>query len=511
MKPLVLMILDGWGYSPQTEGNAIAQAQKPHFDRLFKEYPHTFITASGEEVGLPIGQMGNSEVGHLNIGAGRVVFQEFTRISKAIRTGEFPQNSVLKEAMERVSDGKNALHLMGLLSDGGVHSHIEHLFALLDMAKEIGVKKVFIHALLDGRDVLPQSAKEFMTLLNVKCQELGVGKVATVSGRYYVMDRDQRWERVEKGYRAIVDGQGLKAPNPMAAIEQAYDVRITDEFVVPTVIVDEEGKAIGPLQDGDSLIFFNFRSDRAREISYALLDEQFEGFARGKRRNVHYVAMTEYDEQLKVPVAFPAQNLENTLGEILASYNKKQLRIAETEKYAHVTFFFNGGVEDPCEGETRCLIPSPQVATYNLQPAMSAFDITEEFLKRLETEEYDIIILNFANSDMVGHTGEFIATVEAIEAVDQCIGRIVPEVLKRQGAVIVTADHGNAESKKDLQTGQPLTAHTTNPVPLILVSDQFKGKALREGGALQDVAPTILELMGIAQPPEMTGISLLNG
>ncbi|AFM02293.1 phosphoglycerate mutase [Desulfitobacterium dehalogenans ATCC 51507] len=509
MKPLLLMILDGWGHSPQAEGNAIANAQKPSFNTLFEEYPHTFIVASGEEVGLPPGQMGNSEVGHLNIGAGRVVYQEFTRISKAIRTGEFAQNTVLKEAMERVKDGPNALHLMGLLSDGGVHSHSEHLFALLDMAKAMGVKKVFIHALLDGRDVLPQSAKVFMTRLNIKCKELGLGKVATVSGRYYTMDRDKRWERVEKGYRALVDGEGLKAPNPLAAIEQSYDIRVTDEFVAPTVIVDSEGKAVGTLQDGDSFIFFNFRSDRAREISYALVNEEFTGFERGKPLNLHYVCMTEYDDTLKVPVAFPAQNLDNTLGEVLAKHKKKQLRIAETEKYAHVTFFFNGGVEDPCPGETRCLIPSPKVATYNLKPEMSAYEITEELLKRLDTEDYDIIILNFANSDMVGHTGEFGATVKAIEAVDECIGKIVPKILERQGTVIITADHGNAEAKVDLETGQPLTAHTSNPVPFILVNDDLKGKTLREGGALRDVAPTALELMGIPQPQEMTGTSLI--
>lgn len=509
MKPLVLMILDGWGHRPQAEGNAIAHAKKPHFDRLFNEYPHTLIVASGEEVGLPPGQMGNSEVGHLNIGAGRVVYQEFTRISKAIRTGEFTQNSVLREAMERVKDGSKALHLMGLLSDGGVHSHIEHLFALLEMAKELGVKQVFIHAVLDGRDVLPQSAKEFMSQLNIRCKELGIGEVATVSGRYYMMDRDNRWDRVEKGYRALVDGEGLKAPNSMAAIERSYDVRVNDEFVEPTVIVDADGRAIGTLQDGDSFIFFNFRSDRAREISHALLDEQFSGFERGKRLNLHYVCMTEYDETLNVPVAFPAQNLDNTLGEVLAGHKKKQLRIAETEKYAHVTFFFNGGVEDPCLEETRCLIPSPKVATYNLMPEMSAFGITEELLKRLDAEDYDIIILNFANSDMVGHTGEFAATVKAIETIDQCIGIIVPKVLERRGTVLITADHGNAESKVDLKTSQPLTAHTSNPVPFILVSDELKDKNLREGGALRDVAPTILELMGIAQPEEMTGKSLI--
>jgi len=510
MKPLLLMILDGWGHSEQIEGNAVAQAHKPNFDRLFQEYPHTLLNASGEEVGLPPGQMGNSEVGHLNIGAGRVVYQELTRISKAIRTGEFFQNSVLREAMERVKDGPNALHLMGLVSDGGVHSHIEHLYALLEMAKRIGVKKVYIHALLDGRDTLPQSAKGFIQQLCLKCQELGVGQIATVCGRYYMMDRDKRWERVEKGYRALVEGEGLKAPNPLAAVEQSYDLRVTDEFVEPTVIVDAQGQAIGKLQDGESFIFFNFRADRAREITHALIDEEFTGFARGKRLDLHYVCMTEYDVVFKAPIAFPTQNLDNTLGEVLAKHGKKQLRIAETEKYAHVTFFFNGGLEEPFPGESRCLIPSPKVATYNLLPEMSAYGVTEELLKRLDAEENDVIILNFANSDMVGHTGEFEATVKAIEAVDRCIGEIVAKVLEKQGTVLITADHGNAEAKVDLQTGQPLTAHTSNPVPFILVSQELKGTKLREGGALRDIAPTILQIINLPQPPEMTGQSLLE-
>lgn len=509
MKPLLLMILDGWGYSPVLKGNAIAQAQKPNFDRILQNYPHTLINASGEAVGLPAGQMGNSEVGHLNIGAGRVVYQELTRISKAIRTGEFAQNPILSQAMDRVKEGPGALHLMGLLSDGGVHSHLDHLFALLDKAKEIGVKKVFIHAFLDGRDVLPQSAKEYMTRLNSKLEEVGLGKVATVMGRYYIMDRDHRWERVEKGYRALVDGEGLKAPNPFAAIEKSYDVRITDEFIEPTVIIDAEGNPIGRIKDGDSVIFFNFRSDRAREISHAIVDEKFTAFERSKRLEIHYVCMTEYEVGIQAPIAFPPQNLENTLGEVLAQFHRKQLRIAETEKYAHVTFFLNGGVEDPCPGEERCLIPSPKVATYDSKPEMSAPEITEELLKRLNSETNDIIILNFANSDMVGHTGEFSASIKAIEAVDDCIGKIVPEILKQGGTVLITADHGNAEAKIDLESGQPLTAHTKNPVPFILVDDHLKDRKLREDGALRDVAPTVLELMGIQQPVEMTGKSLI--
>jgi 2,3-bisphosphoglycerate-independent phosphoglycerate mutase len=503
------MILDGWGYSEAIEGNAIAQAHKLNFDRLLKTYPTTLLKASGEAVGLPERQMGNSEVGHLNIGAGRVVYQELTRIFKAIKTGEFAKNPVLRQAMDRVKEGSGALHLMGLLSDGGVHSHIEHLFALLEMAKESGVKKVFVHAFLDGRDVLPQSAKEFMTSLNAKFEELGLGKVATVSGRYYTMDRDQRWERLEKGYKALVEGEGIKAPNPFAAIEKSYDLRITDEFIEPTVIINEEGKPIGPIQDGDSVIFFNFRSDRAREISHAFLDQNFTDFERPKKIEVHYVCLTEYDATIQAPVAFPPQNLENTLGEVLSQFHKKQLRIAETEKYAHVTFFFNGGVEDPCPGEERCLIPSPKVATYNLMPEMSAPGITEELIKLLDTESYDVIILNFANSDMVGHTGEFAASIKAVEAVDACIGKIVPEILKRSGTVLITADHGNAESKIDLKTGQPLTAHTTNPVPFILINDQLTNRELRDNGALSDIAPTMLELMEIPKPVEMTGKSLI--
>lgn len=510
MKPLLLMILDGWGYSPAYDGNAIAQAQKPNFDRILQTYPHTLIEASGEAVGLPSGQMGNSEVGHLNIGAGRVVYQELTRIFKAIRNGDFAKNPVLNHAIDRVKDGSGALHLMGLLSDGGVHSHIDHLFALLELAKKKSVKKVFIHAFLDGRDVLPQSAKEFMTSLKTKCDELGIGEVATVSGRYYTMDRDQRWERVEMGYNALAEGKGLKAPNPFAAIEKSYDVRITDEFIEPTVIINEEGQPVGKLQDGDSVIFFNFRSDRARQISHALVDEDFTAFERSKRLDIHYVCMTEYDTTIQAPVAFPPQNLENTLGEVLAHHHKKQLRIAETEKYAHVTFFFNGGVEDPCPGEERCLIPSPKVATYNLKPEMSAPEVTDELLERLDSEEYDFILLNFANSDMVGHTGEFEASVKAIEAVDERIGKIVPRILQKGGTVLITADHGNAETKIDPESGQPLTAHTTNPVPFILTNDQLKERKLREDGALCDVAPTVLELMGIPKPEEMTGRSLIT-
>lgn len=509
-KPLLLMILDGWGYSPVSKGNAIAQAHKPNFDQLLETYPHILLQASGEAVGLPAGQMGNSEVGHLNIGAGRVVYQELTRIFKAIKTGEFAKNPILGEAMERVKNGPGALHLMGLVSDGGVHSHLDHLFALLEMAKTIGVKKVYIHVVLDGRDVLPQSAKTYLGQLNEKMEELGIGQIATVSGRYYLMDRDQRWDRVEKAYQALVQGEGIKAPNLFAAVEQSYDVRVNDEFVVPTVIIDGEGQPLGKIQEGDSVIFFNFRSDRARQISHAFVDEKFTGFERKEHPNIHYVCLTEYDVTLKTPVAFPPQNLENTLGEVLAQQHKKQLRIAETEKYAHVTFFFNGGVEDPCPGEDRCLIPSPKLATYNLKPEMSAPEVTEELLTRVQNDSYDVIILNFANSDMVGHTGEFEAAIKAVEAVDECIGKIIPAVQKQGGTIMITADHGNAEAKIDLETGRPITAHTTNPVPFILIDDTYKEDKLREGGALCDVAPTILALLKIPQPTDMTGKSLIE-
>lgn len=508
--PLLLMILDGWGYSPNNEGNAIAHAHIPNFDQLQGTYPHTLLQASGKAVGLPDGQMGNSEVGHLNIGAGRVVYQELTRIFQAIKTGELGKNPVLIEAMERVKNGLGALHFMGLVSDGGVHSHLDHLLALLEMAKMQGIQNVFIHAVLDGRDVLPQSAKGYLSQLNDKLQELGIGQVATVSGRYYLMDRDQRWDRVELAYDALVAGEGIKAPNLFAAVEQAYDLRVTDEFVVPTVIIDDQGQPVGKIQSGDSVIFFNFRSDRARQISHAFVDEEFTGFVRKVHPQVHYVCLTEYDATLKAPTAFPPQNLENTLGEVLAQQHKKQLRIAETEKYAHVTFFFNGGVEDPCRGETRCLIPSPKVATYNLQPEMSTPEVTEELLKQIANESYDVIILNLANTDMVGHTGEFEAIVQAIEAVDDCIGKIIPAIRKRGGTVIITADHGNAEAKVDLATGYPLTAHTTNPVPFLLVDDRYIGHSLRKSGALCDVAPTMLELLKIPQSAEMTGESLIE-
>ncbi|CAA7599680.1 phosphoglycerate mutase (2,3-diphosphoglycerate-independent) [Acididesulfobacillus acetoxydans] len=508
-KPLLLMILDGWGYSAENRGNAIAQAKIANFRRLEENYPRTLLAASGTAVGLPAGQMGNSEVGHLNIGAGRVVYQELTRIFKAIAEGGLSKNPVLREAMQGAKTSGKALHLMGLVSDGGVHSHIEHLFALLDMAKELGLSEIYIHAFLDGRDVLPQSAKDYLGRLENKLRQLGVGRIASVSGRYYAMDRDHRWERVEKGYRALASGMGETAAGALAAVDKSYDKRVTDEFVEPTVILDAQGDPVGKIKEGDSVIFFNFRADRARELTRAFVDETFTGFDRGAHPRVHFVCLTEYDVTIQAPVAFPPQNLEKTLGEVLSREGIKQLRIAETEKYAHVTFFFNGGVEQPMPGEERCLIPSPKVPTYNLQPEMSAPEVTRELLRRLEENLYDVIILNFANPDMVGHTGVFDATIQALEAVDRCIGDIEQVVRRQGGTLLITADHGNAEAKIDLETGLPLTAHTTNPVPFILVDERYRGRSLREGGALCDIAPTILELLRISQPPEMTGKSLL--
>ncbi|WP_199242598.1 2,3-bisphosphoglycerate-independent phosphoglycerate mutase [Desulfosporosinus fructosivorans] len=510
IKPVLLMILDGWGHRDDIEGNAIAQANLPNFRRLETTYPHTFLQASGEAVGLPAGQMGNSEVGHLNMGAGRVVYQELTRINKAIRTGTFSENAVLIEAMDNAKLHNKAFHLLGLLSDGGVHSHIEHLFALLELAKEQGLTKVYIHVILDGRDVLPQSAKLYITQLEQKIRDLGIGKIATVSGRYYVMDRDNRWDRLEMGYHALALGEGKYAASALAALESSYDVRVTDEFVLPTVIVDQEGKPVGAVQEGDSVLFFNFRSDRAREIAHTFADEEVAGFACPIHPRVHFVCMTQYEDTICAPIAFPQQNLKNTLGEIISQHGLKQLRIAETEKYAHVTFFFNGGLEEANPGEDRILIPSPKVATYNLQPEMSAPQLTKALLLQLRKNTHDVIILNFANPDMVGHTGVFEATIKAVEAVDRCIGEIYDELEKLNGTLLITADHGNAEAKVDLETDLPLTAHSTNLVPFILVNDKYKGQKLREGGALCDVAPTLLEILDLPKPEEMTGQSLLK-
>ena len=454
--------------------------------------------------------MGNSEVGHLNIGAGRVVYQELTRITKAIADKELASNAVLREAMSRVKTSGKALHFMGLVSDGGVHSHQDHLYALLEMAKDLGVERIYVHAFLDGRDVLPRSAKEYLGKLEEKLQELGVGQIASVGGRYYAMDRDKRWERLEKGYRALVYGQGEKAAGALAAVDKSYEQDVNDEFVLPTVIVNSQGLPVATVEDGDSVIFFNFRADRAREITRALVDEEFPGFERPQRPRVHYVCLTEYDITIDAPVAFPPQNLKNTLGEVLGKAGLKQLHLAETEKYAHVTFFFNGGVEEPNLGEERILVPSPKVASYDLQPEMSAPELTRKLTAVLRANSFDVIIFNYANPDMVGHTGVFAATVEALEVVDKYLGEVTAVIKEVGGTLLVTADHGNAESMIDLTTGLPLTAHTTNPVPFIVVDERFQNYSLREGGALCDIAPTMLDLLQISQPLEMTGTTLLK-
>jgi 2,3-bisphosphoglycerate-independent phosphoglycerate mutase len=509
-RPLVLTILDGWGICDTVEGNAIVCARLPAYNHLWQRYPHTVLSASGEAVGLPEGQMGNSEVGHLNIGAGRVVYQELTRINRAIRDRSLFQNPVLVDAMHRAREKDQGVHLMGLLSDGGVHSHINHLLALMDLAREQGVENLYLHCFLDGRDVPPANAKEYIIQIQQKIKEIGLGKIATVMGRYYAMDRDKRWERVEKAYRAMVYGEGIKAPFPQVAVEQSYEKRITDEFVEPTVIVDETGRPIGKIQSGDSVIFFNFRADRAREITRAFVDADFAGFDRGKNPpQVHYVCMTQYDATIEAPIAYPPQNLDRTLGQVLAHHGLKQLRIAETEKYAHVTFFFNGGVEEPNPGEDRLLIPSPKVATYNLQPEMSAYQVTEAVIERIKSGIYDLIVLNYANPDMVGHTGMMEAAVKAVEAVDECLGKLVKAVQEQGGTLIITADHGNVEAMIDSCTGEPQTAHTTDEVPFILVRDDLMSRKLRKGGALYDVAPTILELLGLEKPEEMSGTSLI--
>lgn len=503
-----LMILDGFGERKEQMGNAVKLAKTPHIDALEKEYPMTYIGASGMSVGLPDGQMGNSEVGHLNIGAGRIVYQELTRITKSIEDGDFFTNEAFCGAVDNVKKNGGALHLMGLLSEGGVHSHMNHLKALVRLAAQNGLEKVYLHCFMDGRDVPPDSGKHYMEDVCAYLKEVGVGKVATVSGRYYAMDRDNRWERVGKAYAAMVDGMGEICTCPVEAVEQSYAKGVTDEFILPTVVM-EDGQPVGKIQSGDSVIFFNFRPDRAREITRALTEPDFDGFAR-TYFPLYYVTMTQYDATFShVHVAFKPQTLENTLGEYVSRQGLKQFRIAETEKYAHVTFFFNGGVEAPNEGEDRVLIPSPKVATYDLQPEMSAYEVAEKAAERIRSGKYDLMILNFANPDMVGHTGVLEAAVKAVEAVDACVGTVVDAIREVGGEVIITADHGNAELMIDPKTGSPFTAHTTNIVPCILVSERYKTAKLREGGILADLAPTLLDLMGLEQPKEMTGKSLL--
>ena len=504
-KPLLLMILDGWGINPNPAHNAVALAKTPNLTRFLSEYPHTAIRTSGMAVGLPEGQMGNSEVGHLNLGAGRVVYQELTRVTKSILDGDFFTNPTLLDCIAKVKASGGRLHLSGLLSDGGVHSHNTHLYALLELAKREGLTNVFVHCLLDGRDTPPQSGADYLAQLETEIKRIGVGTIATVMGRYYAMDRDNRWDRVEKAYNAIVCGEGERRASAKEAIEQSYAAGVHDEFVVPVVVVEN-----ATLGDGDGFILFNFRSDRAREITRALALGDFDGFTRTKIAQLSgYVCLTEYDATFGLPIAFGSTELTNILGGVLADAGLKQLRIAETEKYAHVTFFFNGGVETPFAGEDRALIPSPkEVATYDLKPEMSAGLVTDELLARLDSDLYDVIILNFANCDMVGHTGIEAAAIKAVEVVDACAARVVAAVQALGGAVLITADHGNAEQMCD-ENGDPFTAHTTNPVWLVLVDDSRKDRILREGGRLADIAPTMLKMLGLVQPKEMSGESLV--
>lgn len=513
MKPITaLLILDGFGYRKEKEGNAIKTDGVANIKALWDSYPHTLLQASGMDVGLPAGQMGNSEVGHLNIGAGRIVYQEFTRISKSIDDGEFFQNPAFLGAVENCKKHDSALHLMGLCSDGGVHSHLTHLYALLKLAKDHGLEKVYVHCFMDGRDVPPTSGKGYVEQVDAKLKELGVGRIATVMGRYYAMDRDNRFDRVEKAYAALTYGEGLTASSAAEAMQQSYDAGVTDEFVVPTVVLTD-GKPTATIQAQDSVIFYNFRPDRAREISRAYIFEDFDGF---ERKNgffpLYYVSMTQYDKTFEghLQIAFKPQSMHNTLGEYLAKMGKTQLRIAETEKYAHVTFFFNGGVEAPNEGEDRALIASPKVATYDLKPEMSAYEVTDEAVRRIESGKYDVMILNFANCDMVGHTGVMDAAVAAVHAVDSCVRMVVEAIQKTGGRCIITADHGNAEYMWDEKAQVPFTAHTTNPVPCILVDDSRKSVELREGGRLCDLAPTLLEMMELPVPQEMTGKTLIK-
>lgn len=507
-KPLALIILDGFGLRDDVVGNAVVQANKPNYDKLWSEYPHTSIGASGLSVGLPDGQMGNSEVGHLNIGAGRVVYQELTRVSKSIEEGTFFENEVFLSAIKYAKENNKKLHLYGLLSDGGVHSHIEHLFALLELAKKEEVPEVYVHAFLDGRDVSPDSAVNYIKQLQDKMDELGVGKLATVQGRYYAMDRDKRWDRTEKAYKAMVYGEGPHYTDPINAVKESYENSLYDEFVMPTVIVDENDKPVGLIETGDAIIFFNFRPDRAIQISQVFTNEDFRGFDRGPMfpKNLYYVCLTQFSETIDGYVAYKPTNLDNTLGEILSRNGLKQLRIAETEKYAHVTYFFSGGRDKELEGEKRVLIPSPKVATYDLKPEMSAYEVTDAVIAEIESDSQDVIILNFANPDMVGHSGMVEPTIKAIEAVDFNLGRVIDAIHAKGGVALVTADHGNSELLID-EKGNPVTAHTTNPVPFIITKE---GLELRDDAKLADIAPTMLELLELEKPADMTGQSIIK-
>ncbi len=519
-KPNCIIIMDGYGYNPQEKGNAILKADSVNVKRLMKEYPSTYIGASGMDVGLPEGQMGNSEVGHLNIGAGRVVYQDLTKITKSITDGDFFTNPALLKAMDNAKKGKK-LHLMGLLSDGGVHSHITHLYALLKMAKDLGIKETFVHCFLDGRDTPPSSGKDYISALQKEMDKLNYGKIASISGRYYAMDRDNNWDRTVMAYDMLTYGTGIFADSPIEAITESYKKGVTDEFVLPTNMC-VNNVPFGLIEKGDSVIFFNFRPDRARQITRAISQKEFmpyEDKEKGKKMYFErktgflspvFVGFAVYDSSFKdVYVAFPPEDITNTLPQYLSSLGLKQLHIAETEKYAHVTFFFNAKLEAPVEGETRIVIPSPKVATYDLKPEMSAYEVTDKVLEELSSDKYDVMILNFANCDMVGHTGVFDAAVKAVKTVDECVGKVIDKILSLGGSAIVTADHGNADKMID-ENGEPFTAHTTNVVPLIVVGEEFKGRKLLDGGKLSDIAPTLLDMMKIAKPKEMTGKSLLK-
>jgi 2,3-bisphosphoglycerate-independent phosphoglycerate mutase len=526
-KPLVLIILDGWGYRAETKANAIALARKPTYDRLLREYPNTLIQTSGKYVGLPDGQMGNSEVGHLNIGAGRIVQMDSTRIDLLIQSGEFFSHPVLLAAMKNARSGGRRLHLFGLCSDGGVHSYQSHLYALLKMARQNGVDRVFIHAFMDGRDTLPTSGAGYLEQLQQKIREYNTGKIASVNGRYYAMDRDRRWERIAKAFNAMVsaDGEGGKYVDPVQGVKDSYNKGVTDEFIVPFVCVDNRGEPLAAIRDEDSCICFNFRADRVRQITRALarnsgLNPQAGSDLPGAAdldaaiprdripKNLHYVCMTRYDKQFTLPVVIPPESLDNILANVMGQAKLRNLRVAETEKYAHVTYFFNGGIEQPFPGEDRVLVPSPKVATYDLKPEMSAAGVADAVIKAVEDGTFDVIIVNFANADMVGHSGKIEPTVKAVETVDACLGRIEPVIRAKGGALLITADHGNAELMIDPATGGPHTAHTTNPVPLIVIAENGSKFSLKPGGSLRDISPTVLGMLGIPQPKEMTAQDL---
>ncbi|MDD5757961.1 MAG: 2,3-bisphosphoglycerate-independent phosphoglycerate mutase [Desulfobulbaceae bacterium] len=512
VSPVMLIILDGWGVGEASDTNAVFMAKTPNMDRFMARYPATTLAAHNGAVGLPEGQMGNSEVGHLNIGAGRIVYQDYTRINRAIETGELADNEVLARVLADTLAEDKTLHLMGLVSDGGVHSHLSHLYALVRIAAEKGLRKIAVHAFMDGRDTPPQSGQAYMAELQKVFTDIGVGRVATVIGRYYAMDRDSRWERVALAWEAMVGGKGTSHHDPVVAIGEAYGRGENDEFIRPIVVVDDEQKPLSVIGDGDSVLFFNFRADRARQLTHAFTDQQFEHFPVGRRPHLaNFVTCTRYEKSFDLPVLFPPHSLTGILGEVVSAQGLRQLRIAETEKYAHVTYFFNGGREVPYALEDRVLVNSPkEVATYDLKPQMSALEVTSELLSRFRDNSYGLIVLNFANADMVGHSGKLAAAISACETVDECLGQLVPPFLELGGTVLITADHGNADMMYDQETQGPHTAHTLNPVPFVLVNDRFVGRKLRKGGALKDIAPTALDVMGLVAPVEMEGVSLLQ-